>query len=87
MTQPTEHDHRRRQALREALVMFRHGFENESPAWWFAEVVADLGHLWHEHQPNGDVVTDADPVGGFTDAVAAGMRMLYAERLTNTGNY
>ena len=87
MTQPTDHDHARRQALRDALVMFRHGFENEPPAWWFAELVADLGHLWHEHHPTTDAERDADPIGGFTDAVAAGMRILYGERLTHTGTY
>jgi len=87
MTQPTEHDEARRQSLRDALVMFRHDFEHEPPAWWFAELVADLGHIWHEHHPTSEAEVEADPIGGFTDAVALGMKILYGERLTRTGTY
>jgi hypothetical protein len=52
--------------LRAALEAYRDGLEDDGPAWWFHEIVADLGHLWDEITP--------DDAAGFLDAVTHGIR-------------
>lgn len=66
-TTPTVEDQRRRAALLDAILQYRTGYETESPAWWVAEIVADLGHLWGELDPTATA-------SGFLDAVAHGVR-------------
>ena len=65
---PTTEDDPRRVALLDVLLQYRDGHETDTPGWWFAEVIADLGHLWNASVP------DAAPAG-FLDAVAHGVRI------------
>lgn len=67
-TTPTVEDQNRRAALLDALLQYRTGSEAEPPGWWFAEIIADLGHLWAE------MTTEGDPAG-FLDAVTHGIRI------------
>jgi hypothetical protein len=67
-TTPTVEDQNRRAALLDAILQYRTGSEAEPVSWWFAEIIADLGHLWNE------LDLDATPAG-FLDAVAHGVRI------------
>lgn len=73
MSTPTPHTAEHpREALRLVLMAYRDGFESDGAPFWFANAIADLGHLWHE-------MTGED-AAGFLDAVARGVRYTESEQ-------
>ena len=69
---PTPHtDQHPREALRAVLMAYRDGCETDGADFWFANAVADLGHLWHE--------MTGESAAGFLDAVARGVRYTESE--------
>ena len=74
----TPNDLERIAALRAAVLNYRDNFETDGPAWWYAEAVADLAHLWAEHT--------TDDFAGLIDAITHGLRIAERERAARALN-